>query len=214
MRITRNFPMIVLAAAAAGALVVAAAHAAEPEFGLSVGYSQLSVDGNDSLDGQGGGRFEPRVSFQPFGDRPELRFGFALAFSYFYDEQDAGEIVLPPFDFDVDVFQDVFLFTPEFQVSWRQPLSKRWWIEGGIGAGLVFGYYSAGEVFFDDEFDTDVTEDDFGFELRPFLRAAWQGDHWHWGAEASYQYTTIDFGGPLGGDVSEWYAGLFLGFRK
>ena len=213
MRISDHIRLIVLAFAAV-ALLAESARADRPELGLSFGYSHLSLDGNDALDGQGGARFEPRVSFEPFDDRPQVRFGFALGFSYFYDERDSGQIVSPPFVFDVDSYEDVFLLSPEFQVSWRQPLGDDWWIEGGVGVGVVFGFYSAGDVIFDDVVDENVDESDVGLGVRPFIRAAWHGDRWSWGAEAQYQYTTIDFGGPFGGDASEWYAGLFLAFTR
>ena len=197
-------------------LVPTAASAQKWEWGLSLGYSHLSLDDTaGSLDEQGGFRFEPRFTWRPFDQRPELRLGIGIGFSYYYDESDAGEIVSPPFSFDVDSYEDVSLCTPEFQVSWRQPVSDRWWIEGGIGIGPAFGFYTAGDVVFDELFDEDIDEDDVGLGVRPFIRTGFRGgDTWNWGLEASYQWTDIDFGQPVGGDVEEWYVGVFFSFGR
>ena len=191
-----------------------AAVAGEYELAFSLGYSNLSLDDAANLDGQGGGRFEPRLSWQPFADRPQVRFGVGLGFAYYYDESDAGTIVAPPFGFDVDDYEDVALLTPEFQISWREPLGDRWWLEGGVGVGPVFGVYSAGQVVFEELVDEDVDESDVGLGVRPFVRAAWHNERWSIGLEGSYQWTTIDFGGPYGGDASEWYVGLFVAFGR
>lgn len=197
------------------AMSARAAAAQDYELAFSLGYGQLSLDGDANLDGQGGGRFEPRFSWRPFpSDRPEVRFGVGLGFASYYDESDAGTIVAPPFDFDVEDYEDISLVTPEFQVSWREPLGEKWWVEAGVGVGPVFGFYSAGQVVFDDLIDEDVSEHDAGLGVRPFVRAAWHNERWSVGLEGSYQWTTIDFGEAFGGDASEWYVGLFVGFGR
>src|SRR5215212_4341827 len=62
------------------------ASAQKKEWGISFGYSHLSLDdASGELGEQGGFRVEPRFSWQPFGDRPELRFGIGLGLSYYYD---------------------------------------------------------------------------------------------------------------------------------
>jgi hypothetical protein len=59
-----------------------------------------------------------------------------------------------------------------------------------------------------------VSEWDTTFGVRPFLRAGYQQDHWAVGLEASWL-----FGGNVGltqqveGDVSEFYAGGFFGWK-
>ena len=66
-----------------------------------------------------------------------------------------------------------------------------------------------------DLFDEDFDEDGIGLGVRPFVRAGFRGGQsWSWGVEASYQWTDLDFGAPVGGDVTEWYVGLFFGFAK
>jgi hypothetical protein len=186
------------------------------EISLGIGYSHLSLNGaSGELDEQGGGRIEPRFSWQPFSRRPELRFGIGMGFSYYYDTTDAEDVNSGPFTFDVDNYEDVALITPEFQVSWRQPMSERWWLEGGVGVGPAFAMYTAGDVVFDDFFDEDVSESDVGLGVRPFIRAGFRGgDRWSWGVEGSYQWSDIDFGAPFGGDAREWYVGLFFSFGK
>ena len=190
--------------------------AQKTEFALGIGYSHLSLDGAPGeFDEQDGGRFEPRFSWQPFDDRPQLRFGVGMGFSYYYDTTNNGAIISPPFAFDVDTFESFSLLTPEFQVSWRQPMSENWWVEGGVGLGPAIAFYSAGDVIFNDLFDEDISECEVGLGVRPFLRAGFRGgEHWNWGFEGSYQWTTVDLGHNLGENPNEWYVGVFFGFGK
>jgi hypothetical protein len=196
-------------------LSASVASAQKTEFAFGIGYSHLSLDdAPGELDQQDGGRFEGRFSWRPFDDRPQLRFGVGVGFSYYYDQSDAGNIISPPFAFGVDSFESLSLITPEFQVSWRQPMSEKWWIEGGVGIGPAIGYYSAGDVIFEDLFDEDVSETEVGLGVRPFLRAGFRGsEDWRWGFEGSYQWTDIDFG-RFGRDPDEWYVGLFIAFGR
>jgi hypothetical protein len=211
----RSNVVVVLSAVIMLGVLGSVGHAQRTEWALSVGYGHLSIeDAGGAFGEQDGLRLEPRFSWQPFEQRPQVRFGIGVGFSFYFDEEE-GIPVPPPF-VEVDSYENAGLITPEFQLSWRQPMSKRWWIEGGLGMGPAIGIYTAGDVVFDDFFDEDVRETDVGLGVRPFARAGFRGsdERWSWGVEASYQWTDVDFGRPYGGDVSEWYVGLFFSFGK
>lgn len=197
-------------------LAPAVASAQKTEFAIGFGYSHVAVQGAPGeFDQQDGGRFEPRFTWQPFEERPQLRFGVGVGFSYYYDNSENGQIISPPFAFDVDSFESLSLITPEFQVSWRQPISEDWWIEGGLGVGPAIGIYTAGEVLFNDLFDEDISESGVGIGVRPFVRAGFRGgEHWNWGLEGSYQWTSVEFGHGLGDNPSEWFVGVFFSFGR
>ena len=179
------------------------------DLGFSVGYAQSSIDAEalDDLDSQSGLRFELRGTWSP-GDEPSgLRFGIALGLSSYYDEEDSGQTV-GGFA-DVEDFEQLFLAVPEFQVTWRQPISEHWLIEGGAGVGPVIANFRAGQVIFDDLFDEDVSEWDVGLGVRPLVRAAYRRNRWMAGLEGSYLFTDLDFGNGLSGNVEELYIGFF-----
>jgi hypothetical protein len=112
------------------------------------------------------------------------------------------------------------LITPEFQISYRIPLGAhyrdekpKWFIEPGVGVGVVIGQYWVGQSFgwWTDE---DISEWDATIEGRPFLRAGWQGDRWVFGLEGSYLFGgNLHFTDRIEGDISEWYAGGFFGVK-
>lgn len=186
-----------------------ATFAIEREFGISIGYAQSSIEAEalDDLDNQGGLRFEPRFTWAPWEDIPQLRLGIGIGFSFFYDEEDSGQ-TFGGFA-DVEDYEEISLLVPELQATWRQPLSEHWFLEGGVGIGAVFGYFGAGQVIFDELFDDDVNEWDLGFGVRPILRGGYRHNRWAAGLEGSYLFTDLDFGGGLDGKIEELYIGLF-----
>jgi len=199
-----------LAAMVALVLAPPARAGADGEFGISIGYAELSIDDDpvlDDLDDQGGLRFEPRFTWAPSEDLPNLRLGIGVGFSFFYDEEDSGQ------DFggfaDVEDFEEISFIIPEFQVTWRQPLAEHYFIEGGVGIGAVFGYFRAGQVVFDELFDQDVSEWDLALGIRPLLRGGYMSERWSAGLEGSYLFTDLDFGHGIGGNMEELYIGLF-----
>jgi len=195
--------------------------AAEPEFALSMGYTHVSLD--DTIVGefaeQGGFRFEPRFSWAPVESRPQFRVGIGMGFSFFYDETDGsavfidddGDIIIA----DADDYEQLFLWTPELQLSWRQRWESGWSLEGGVGLGGVFALYTAGEQFFDEFYDEDLDEGDITYSVRPFVRVGYREGGFHGGLEASYLWGgNLDFTKEIGGEVNEWYVGVFFSFSK
>ena len=195
--------------------------AADPEFAFSLGYSHISLD--DTTIGEmgeaGGLRFETRYSWAPNEQQPKFRLGLGMGFSFFYDETDGsalfidddGDIVVA----DADDYEQVFLWTPELQLSWRERWDNGWMLEGGVGVGGVVGVYAAGDQFFDEFYDQDLNESDFTFFVRPFVRAAYRDEGFSVGLEASYMWGgSVEFTDEVGGDVEEWYVGVFFGFAR
>src|SRR5215210_6058577 len=113
--------------------------ASDRDFGFSIGYAHLSVDDEalDDLDNQVGVRFEPRVTWAPWDNLPQLRIGIGIGFSFFYDEEDTGQTV-GGFA-DIEDFEQISLIVPELQATWWQPLSEHYFIEGGVGIAAVIG---------------------------------------------------------------------------
>ena len=214
--------LLVLSAATADAR----AELGGKEFDLGVGYANISLDGSaPPFDDRGGLRVEPRFSFGAGGVTSGLRVGFAVAFSGYersvdnevtFTDDDGDEV-----EFDFDDVESLTLITPEVQLSWRQMLGpiegendeRRWFVEPGIGLGVVAAQYWVGESF-GWWTDTDISEWDATLAARPFLRAGYAGDRWVLGLEASYLIGgSLEFTDTIGGDVEEWYVGAFFGGR-
>ena len=208
----------------ATAMNTPAARAAEFDFGI--GYAHIELDGSESpFDSRDGLRVEPRFSWSPGGDDAPLRLGFSLAFSGFDRRTDDDQIFIDEDDNEIiivdgDEVESLTLITPEFQVSYRLMLgpgdsevNKKWFVEPGIGVGVVIGQYWVGETF-GWWFDTDIDEWDATIAGRPFIRAGYQDERWVLGLEASYMFGgSLDFTNDIGGDVREWYVGAFFGGR-
>ena len=203
-----------------------AAHAAE--FDLAIGYAHVELDGAASpFDSRGGIRIEPRFSWTPGTDDDDesaLRLGFGLGISGFERSTDDDHVFTDDdgdtFVFDGDETESLTLLTPEFQVSYRLMLgpgdvdgTRRWFVEPGVGVGVVVGQYWVGETF-GWWTDTDINEWDATIAGRPFLRAGYQGERWVLGLEASYLFGgSLEFTQDISGDLTEWYVGAFFGGR-
>lgn len=194
---------------------------ADYEFALSIGYAHVSLDGSAApFDDRDGVRVEPRFTFGVSDEIPQLRLAAAIGFSgYSRTRDDDGDdfVVIDDevFFIDTDDEESLSLITPEFQVSWRQPLDadKRWFIEPGVAVGVVIANYWVGDRW-GWYYDEDVDEWDATIAGRPFLRAGYQADHWLIGLEASYLFGgQLDFTDDINGDVEEFYAGVFFGGR-
>jgi hypothetical protein len=201
---------------------------AHKEFDLSVGYAHVELDGSESpFDSRGGLRVEPRFSWAPAGDDvtgSHLRLGVGLSFAGFERSTDDDEVFVDD-DGDVIVFdsedvESLTLINPEFQVSYRfvfgphdPDTNQGWFIEPGIGVGVVIAQYWVGDTF-GWWVDTDISEWDATIAGRPFIRAGYQWERWVLGAEGSYLLGgSLDFTDDINGDLREWYVGVFFGGR-
>jgi hypothetical protein len=198
-----------------GVLGVTAPARAGAEFSLSAGYAHIELDGSASpFDDRGGFRVEPRFTF--WGENlPQLKLGVGVGFSGYSksidDDDDFVVIDGEVFFIESDDVEALSLITPEFQISWRQPLGGdgRWYVEPGVGVGAVIGNYWVG-----DWWDEDIDEWDATVSGRPFIRAGYQAKRWMAGLEVSYLFGgSLDFTDEVGGDITEFYAGGFFGWR-
>jgi hypothetical protein len=150
--------------------------------------------------------------------------GFGLGTSGFERRTDDDAILIDDdgdiFTVDGDDIEALSLITPEFQISYRLMLGShgadepaKWFVEPGVGVGVVIGNYWVGQYFgwWSDE---DISEWDATIAGRPFLRAGYQGERWVFGIEGSYLFGgKMHFTDAIEGDLSEWYAGGFFGVR-
>ena len=197
------------------------------EFDFGLGYSHVSLDGSASpFDSRDGIRAEGRFSWGAGGATSGLRLGVGLSISGFEKSVDDDFVLIDDDDGDViildgDEVEALTLITPEFQLSWRQMLGpvegeygeRRWFVEPGVGLGVVIGQYWVGDTF-GWWVETDEDEWDATFGARPFIRAGYASDRLVLGLEASYLFGgDLDFTDAIGGDVEEWYIGVFIGGR-
>jgi hypothetical protein len=217
----------ILLAAMAAVMLLSAAAQAQPrmEFDLGFGYSHLHLSGSDRFKNRDGARIEPRFSIAPFSELRPLRFGFGLGMSSYSHELD-DDVTITIDDGDeihiirADQWETVSLVSPEFQLSWRQPLDGRgrFFLEPGVAVGPVFANYAVYDEYWwgddDDDDDDHESEWDTTFGVRPFLRLGYQ-EHWYaFGLEASYMFGgSVDLTDQVQGDVQELFLGGFFGFR-
>ena len=83
----------------------------------------------------------------------------------------------------------------------------------GVGLGGVIGIYTTGEQFFNEFYDTDVSESDITWSVRPFVRTGYRHGRMTFGLETSYLWGgDLEFTNEIGGDLEEWFAGFFFAF--
>ena len=170
---------------------VRAAAWGNPEFGISLGASFLDDEGSNLGDNVGPWA-EMRIAFSPIQNLPELRSGFGLQFSY-----QSEKVESPSFS----TTADLYLITPEAQLSWRQPVGGHFYVEPGVGVGVMIGVL-----------DFFGSEDDAEFSVRPFVRGGYETPTWTAGIEVGYQISSLDFGGGSD-DVQNLNVGAFFTFK-
>ena len=174
----------------------APAYARDAEVSLSLGGSQIfldDADDEDPFDEEWGIRLEPSFTLAPFESVPELRLGGGIAFNFYFDEVDTGF---------AEIDANLYLYTPEFLVSWRQRLGEQFYIEPGVGLGWAIGQL-------DTDFDNETGN---GYSIRPFVRLGYQMERWSIGAEAGYRFGELEFD-DAEGDYEELNVGVFLSAR-
>lgn len=168
-----------------------AAAPGSPEFALGLGASLLNTEGNELGDDVGPWA-EVRFSIAPLPKLQPLRLGFGLEFSY---QSEKVESAIS------SETADLFLITPEVQLSWRQSLGERFYVEPGVGVGALIGVV-----------DLFGAQEDTEFSARPFVRFGYQTWNWSGGIEVGYQFSSLDFGGGSS-DVQNLNIGAFIAFR-
>jgi hypothetical protein len=185
------------------------------EFALGIGYAQVSIGDSDSLlDSEDALRFDSALSVSPFPDVPQLRLGAALGFVLTLDNSqraivsDGGLIVVGSSDVPL------FLFEPEVRLSWQQPFGEGggFFVEPGIGAGGVYANLSIDAD--DSPSGTSFDESDWSFSARAFLNVGFLVEGGVAGVQASYMWADdLHLAANAGGDVSEFYVGIFGALR-
>jgi hypothetical protein len=187
------------------------------EFSMGVGYSQVmfSGSGNNVFDDLDAIHFNPTISFAPIQTVPQLRLGADLGITFSLEDVGGlissggnGLIIVGTAD------TSLMLFQPELNLSWRQPLGREdvgFFIEPGVAAGWTFGFFDVDNAAFHAAGGTgDPDEWDSTFTARAFLRIGMHSGGGIAGLETSYlRGGHLDFGDDNGGDLSEFYIGLF-----
>jgi hypothetical protein len=184
------------------------------EFGLGIGYTQVSIGGSDSpLDSEDAVRFDLALSIAPLPAVPQLRLGGALGFVLALDNSqrtivsDGGLVIVGSSDVPL------FLFEPEVRVSWQQTFGDGgFYVEPGIGVGFVYVNLSvdAGDPPFEQSFD----ESDTAFSTRAFINVGFAVEGGVAGIQASYMWADdVDLAANVGGELNEFYVGIFGALR-
>jgi hypothetical protein len=202
---------------AAGCFAGGAA-AQTPEIAFGLGYAHVFLDGAHAgaLEEQGGFHLDVHCSW-PVGapmtdDRPELRFGVAFGMGLFISERrvesfsDNGWVTFK------DNYTQLLTIEPEIQLSLRQPVGGRFWLEPGLAGTFLYGEYETGLASFG-FFSEGEDRRKVGGAGRAFLRGAYHRDQWSVGVEGSYSYGWLDFGDDIGGDIQQAYLGVFYARR-
>ena len=150
MRQMRTLSASIVLAAAASLVPAALARAddengPQPEFLLGVGYSRVVFSGGGIvLNDEDAVHFDPALTFAPFESLPQLRVGGDVGFTAGLDDvggsfsSGSGGAVAA-----VESNSELFLFQPEFVVSWRQPLGREdvgFYLEPGVAVGGTFAW--------------------------------------------------------------------------
>jgi hypothetical protein len=185
------------------------------EFSLGIGYAHLSIGDSDSLlDSEDALRFDGALTFAPFPDLPQLRLGGALGVSMVLDNSQRTIISSEGLIFVGSSDVPLYLLEPELRVSWQQYFGDNgeFFIEPGIGVGGVFGNLNidaddsaSGESF--DEWDS-------GFAARVFVNVGFFVEDGVAGIQGSYMRgESLDFAENAGGEVEEFYVGIYGALR-
>lgn len=193
-----------------GVTKTAATAAFDVDFGL--GYSRLSIDGNNAkdLDNADGAQINATFTLRP-SNVEGLRVGFGFESSAY--RNDFHEIDSFTGD-NVHRYHELDLFIPEVRVGYYVPIDH-FFIQPSLGVGLAVGQYRTGHVhhwhhddFAEEDDDRDITHANLA--LRPKIQIGYAREHWGVGVEASYLWTHLHFDDGIGGDVGELYGGAFF----
>jgi hypothetical protein len=185
------------------------------EFGLGIGYANVSIGGSESpLDSEDTLRFDGWLSVAPFEAVPQLRLGGAMGFVFALDNSEraivssGGVVIVGSSDIPL------FMFEPEVRLSWQQTFGEGpgFYIEPGIGAGFVYANLSID----DDDSPTgrSFDESDWSFSARAFINVGFPVEGGVAGIQASYMWADdLDLAANASGSVNEFYIGIFGALR-
>jgi hypothetical protein len=186
--------------------------AERPEFGMSVGYANLDLDGSSVLNSESALRIEGWFSFSPLTEPlPQLRLGADVGVSMVLDNS-SRTIISSDGNLIYRGSSDIPFWTiePELQLSWRQTIGRDgFYLEPGVAGGWAFGFLQldGDSTVSGDSYD----ESDSSVYGRVFLRAGTAVRGGIAGFEASWMVSSdeMDFGGDATGKLGQWYVGFY-----
>jgi hypothetical protein len=185
-----------------------------PEFLLDVGYANISLGSNSSLNNQSALRIDPELSFAPLNPLPQLRVGIDVGISLVLDNStrtliiDNGQVI-----FHGSNNVPLWTLEPELNLSWRQTFGpgQQFFVEPGIAGGGMFGFLNLASSDPDQNSYSASSATGYG---RVFLRVGQQIEGITWGFEGSWAGGgKMDFGANISGHMTQYYIGLFSALR-
>jgi hypothetical protein len=196
------------------AVVPGWAHAGEGEFALGVGYSRIDFDGDSPLTrGRDGVHFDPSLSLSPFDGLPQLRVGAAVGFSAALD--DVHDVVVSSGGGTFAVSGSdatLLLWEPELRLAWRQHFGTDGlgYVEAGVAGGAVIAWLGTGDGDDSGPDGADFEDTEASWSARAFVRVGVPFSTGIAGVEASYlRGGRMDFAKGVGGELDEYYVGVF-----
>jgi hypothetical protein len=185
-----------------------------PEFGLGIGYANLSIGSNSEINSQGAIRFDPSLSFAPLTALPQLRFGADVGASLVLDNS-TRTLIINNGGLVYHGSSDVPLWTlePEVRVSWRQTFGDRqdFFLEPGVAGGQMFAFLNLQPA---NPGEANLSENDSTPYGRVFLRAGIPVTQGFVAIEGSWlSGGHLNFGQNMDGHVTEFYIGLVGAIR-
>ena len=107
------------------------------EFGLGVGYANISLGSDSAIDSLDALRFEPTISFSPFAALPQVRLGADVGTSLVLDNGGSALIINNGgLIFISNAEIPFWTLEPEVRISWRQTFgyAQEFFIEPGAAA--------------------------------------------------------------------------------
>jgi len=183
------------------------------EFGLGVGYANISLGSDSAIDSLDALRFEPTISFSPFAALPQVRLGADVGTSLVLDNGGSALIINNGgLIFISNAEIPFWTLEPEVRISWRQTFgyAQEFFIEPGAAAGVAFGWVDLHTA----DHTHHLTSSDNTAYGRVFLRGGMQVPGGTVGIEGSWAHGGhMDFGGDASGDLREFYIGVYGSLR-
>ncbi len=176
------------------------------DFSFGIGYSHIQLGSSfNEFHNMNALRVEPAVTFSPFVKLSQLRIGGAFGVSMVLGSS-SHAIISNNGTLIVHASADIpfLLLEPELRVSWRQEFDAGFFIEPGLGLGGAIGQLHL-------ESETQSVEKwDANFAARTFINVGFLVPGGIFGVQGSYMRAgALHFAGNVGGDVNQFYIGVF-----